>query len=141
MALPGNARQIWDKVPAGLFHGRAGQAIARAVDALLEGQGFSAVGLARQVEDPDASRIAVKVLSRLEGDESAGGSRGGASSAGDHELVWSHCLRDLRRWEVRARLGELESRKARAREAGDQEAYQACRLESARLLKELKRRS
>jgi DNA primase len=130
LALPGKAAELWERVPEGLFAGPVGQALAAAIAAELRESSLSALRLAREIEEPEANRVVIKVLSRLESE---------VAPVDDYETVWKNCLRDIDRWRARKRLAELEELKARARADRDQEKLQACRLERISLLKDLKR--
>jgi DNA primase len=153
LSLPEMASSMWRQVPGSLFASPAGREIARAIDGQLQNGPFSGVRLAREVEEPEAHRVLVKVLSRLEGDRapgspgqltassSSGSARSGGLPAVDYELLWANCLRDLRRWEARTRLDELEKLLALARAQGRAEDYERHRLERSRLLRELKKRN
>lgn len=131
IALPGKAALLWGEVPKELFTGEAGQALVNAISTQLTESSFSGVRLARELEHPEANRVVVKVLSRLERDDD--------SLKEDYESVWQYCRRDIERWCIRTRVKKLEDLRNRARTAGDQEKLQAYSLERRRLLKELKR--
>lgn len=131
ITLPARAATIWAEAPRELFEGAAGEAIAEAVEAQLSRNTFSGDRLARDLRDPDAHRIVVKLLSRSGGED-------GASSQ-DHEILWRNCQRDIRRYRGRMRLADLDARVSLARSRGDAEGVQALLLERTRLRKEQKR--
>ena len=101
------------------------------ISAVFEAESFSGVRLARELEDPVAHRKVAMLLGRLEEKESF--------PAEEHELIWKHCLRDIRRWETREKVAELERGIGGARAEGDEERARALWQERSRLLKESKR--
>jgi DNA primase len=103
LALPREAREIWARVPRGLFRGATGEALWRGVEEELRREVFSGVELARSLSDREAHRLVVRILSRLEPENEEG------DMAADYRSIWASCQRDLRRWEIRSRVSELES--------------------------------
>ena len=131
LALPSQAASIWQQVPKGLFQGPAGEALAVVIERQLAEGAFSSVRLAREIDEPSAHSVVAKVLSRL--DMEAG------DPAVDHALLWQNCQRDVRRWQIAGRIGELERLAREAREEADAARFRSYRQERTRLLKELKR--
>ena len=140
-ALPENAEVIWERAPAGLFAGDTGEALREAIADRLrarrdERAPFSGVAVARRLAHPEAHRVAIRVLSRLEQDDQ--------SLVTDYGMFWQGCQRDLRRWEIQTAIAaiqrELEPLAAGGGTLTNGERQHELRREVTRLRKELKRK-
>jgi len=105
LVLPSRAPSIWDQVPEGLFVGSTGEALCSAVEKQVRVQGeggsaFSGVTLMQNLEDPEAKRVVIKLLSQLESEDD--------SLWTDHDARWRNCQRDLRRHGIRQRIDALK---------------------------------
>jgi DNA primase len=131
LALPHRAVEVWERVPREAFDGPPLRAIAAAIDR-LSGEGkVSHAALIAAVEDPDAARLLVQLLSRTE-DRDGNPSR-------DYEEAWSALQRDLQRFEMRRRAADLKRLVTTEEERGSTESLLRLRREYFDALRELKK--
>ena len=131
LALPGQAKGLWAQVPQDFFKSPPHRRLAQAIERQLLAGDISPAHLAGEIEDPEASRLAFKILSRVADDEK--------SSYCDYEEVWKRIQRDLRRHVRRKRLEELKRLMALEKAKGESETYLSLRREHFELLRESKK--
>jgi DNA primase len=131
LAMPEKLLGLVRQLPAALFSSRAELALRKALEAQAAQGSFSAVRLAREIDEPDAQRVVIRLLNRIEDPH--------RSQDVDYEFIWRSCLRDVRRWEVQRQVRELEARRKAACGAGDSEKAEVYRKEILALWKEIKK--
>lgn len=136
-ALGHRAREIWSRVPSGLFAAQPlrsiGQAVARHIEELGDDfpGGRLASELLGEIEDSEAARLIAGVLGRIEDVE--------GEPARDYEEVWSHLERDFGRFAKGKRVREIERLMAEEKTRGRAEELFALRREYLEALREQKK--
>jgi DNA primase len=131
LALPHRAAEVWSRVPRAVFEAPPLTTLAAAVGRLLVDGALSPPGLVASVEDPEASRLLVQLLSRIE-------DRDGKPSR-DYEQAWVGLQRDIQRYERRTRAAELKRLVKTEEERGGTESLERLRREYFDALRELKK--
>ena len=139
-ARPSVAAEMWSVVPREIFSSVhressvAGASIVEAIDRLVAAGSFSAERLASEIQQQLGRRWVFQVMGQSIDDV-------GEKPAEEHENQWTLCLRDIRRFEVRRRVEELDRLIQHAAEEGSDDRVRSLRRERMELTKSLKRRA